>query len=72
MPKRSITETTTYDSLVIPLWFSVAKGLGEMRMGLLLKGALNTGGLGKSRRFSISISLYLRNGARLLLVALLP
>ena len=44
--------------------FSDAKDLGEIPTASPPTGAPNRGGVGSCRRFSTSISLYLRKGAR--------
>jgi len=43
---------------------SDAKDLGKIPMGSPLTGAQNTGGIGYNGRFSTTIWLYLKNGAR--------
>jgi len=63
MAKCRITQTTPYDSPGT-LWFSDAKDLGEIPMGLLPTGAPNRGGVGSYQQFSTNISLYLKNCAR--------
>jgi len=62
--QNMLTETTSYDNRLTLIKFSGVKAIGENRMGSPPVGAPNTDGLGFSRRFLTSVSLYHRNGAR--------
>jgi len=62
MAKDRIMQTMSYDSTGT-LCFQMLKISAKLN-GVTPIGAPNRGGVGKNRRFSTNISLYLRNSAR--------